>query len=332
MGTLRKTIHIILYSVAIATVVGSLLSIFNNTDSRYLKMLDFPRIQFFITSFTCLILFLSLTKRWQWYDHLLMVSLIGSMIVQGNYLVNYTSLVADAVPAAKEGSFSSDDQISILLVNVKMSNKKSQPLLDLVKNKMPDLLIAMEIDDWWEKQLETIETDYPFTQETTNNAAYGMTLYSKFPLKELKVNYLQNEKVPSFESVVQLKNGKSVRVYSVHPVPPAHFEDLPDNEGQREAEMVKVGNMIEDENLPTIVAGDINDVSWAATDELTGTKDLLYDVRVGRGFYNSYNANNIFMRWPLDHFFVTKEFRLITLERQPGIGSDHYPIYVKLVL
>ncbi len=332
MGKLRKTIHIILYTVALFVVVGSLLSTLSNTDSRYLKMLDFPRIQFFIASFICLILFLLFTKRWQWYDYFLAVGVLGSMLVQGSYLVNYTSLVAEAVPTAKEGTYSPEDQISILLVNVKMSNKRSQPLLDLLETKTPDLLITMEIDDWWDKQLESIESDYPYARETSNSAAYGMTLYSKFPFKKFKVNYLQNEKVPSFESVIQLKNGKSIRVYSVHPVPPAHFKDLPDNEGQQEAEMVKLGNKVEDDKLPTIVAGDINDVSWAATDELTGTKDLLHDVRVGRGFYNSYNANNIFMRWPLDHFFVTKEFRLITLERQPSIGSDHYPIYIKLVL
>lgn len=332
MEMLRKITYNILYTVAVAMAVCSLLSIFNNTDSRYLKMLDFPRIQIFITSLTCLIMFLLLTKTRQWYDHLLVVGLIGSMIVQGSYLINYTSLVSDAVPVAKEGTYLPDDEISILLVNVKMSNKKSQPLLNLVETKTPDLLIAMETDDWWVKQLETIETDYPYTQETTNSATYGMTLYSKFPLKEVKVNYLQNDKVPSFESTVKLENGKSVRVYSVHPVPPAHFEDIPDNKGQRELEMVKLGNMVENDSLPTIVAGDINDVSWAATDELTGTKDLLHDVRVGRGFYNTYNANNIIMRWPLDHFFVTKEFRLIALERQPSIGSDHYPIYVKLVL
>ncbi len=101
MDKLRKTIYIILYTVALAMAVGSLLSIFNNTDSRYLKMLDFPRIQFFITSFTCLILFLLLAKKWQWYDHLLAVSLIGSLIVQGSYLVNYTSFVSEAVPTAK---------------------------------------------------------------------------------------------------------------------------------------------------------------------------------------------------------------------------------------
>ena len=332
MGKLIKTIYIVLYTIAVAMLLCSVLSMFNNTDSRYLKMLDFPRIQFFITSLICLILFLFIIKRRRWYDYLLPVALTGSMIIQGSYLINYTSLVSYAVPAAKEGSFTPDDQISILLINVKMSNMKSQPLLDLVETKMPDLLIAMEIDDRWNKELETIEADYPYTQETTNNAAYGMTFYSKLPLQEVKVNYLQNEKVPSFESVIKLNNGKNIRLYSVHPVPPAHFKDLPDNEGQQEAEMVKLGALIADDKLPTIVAGDINDVSWAATDELTGTEDLLHDVRAGRGFYCSYNAKNFLMRWPLDHFFVTKEFRLVTLERQPSIGSDHFPIYVKLVL
>lgn len=87
-----------------------------------------------------------------------------------------------------------------------------------------------------------------------------------------------------------------------------------------------------DQKLPTVVAGDLNDVVWSYVDELTGTKNILYDVRVGRGFYNSYNAENVFMRWPLDHVFVTKDFRLKQLERLPKIGSDHFPIFVELVL
>ena len=94
----------------------------------------------------------------------------------------------------------------------------------------------------------------------------------------------------------------------------------------------KLGKEIEDRKLPTLIAGDLNDVVWSHVDALTGTQNLLYDVRVGRGFYNSYNAENIFMRWPLDHVFVTKEFRLKKLERLSKIGSDHFPIYVELVL
>ena len=84
--------------------------------------------------------------------------------------------------------------------------------------------------------------------------------------------------------------------------------------------------------FPTIVAGDLNDVVWSHVDELTETEHKLYDVRVGRGFYNSFDAENIILRWPLDHVFVTDEFRLKTLERLPKISSNHFPIFVELVL
>lgn len=166
----------------------------------------------------------------------------------------------------------------------------------------------------------------------TNEVAYGMVIYSKFPLEDLHVNYLQNDNVPSIESVVLLNSGKKIKLFSVHPVPPTHFKKLPDNEGQKEAEMLQIGKMAKDSPLPAIIAGDVNDVVWSKTDKLTGTENFLHDVRVGRGFYSSFNAENFLMRWPLDHIFVTKEFKLKKLQRLPDIGSDHFPIYVELVL
>nr|WP_271425199.1 hypothetical protein [Aequorivita sinensis] len=38
------------------------------------------------------------------------------------------------------------------------------------------------------------------------------------------------------------------------------------------------------------------------------------------------------MRWPLDHVFVTDEFSVQKLEKLSDIGSDHFPIYIELVL
>ncbi|WP_224484711.1 endonuclease/exonuclease/phosphatase family protein [Robertkochia aurantiaca] len=332
MEKLRKTIYYIVATATIILAVCSLLSILRNTESRFLKMLDFSRIQFFIASIISLILFLIVAKRWQWHDYLLVLGLAGGLIINGSYLVNYTTIVSKTVPTASEEDVSPDNQISILLANVKMTNRNAQPFLNLIQLKNPDIIIAMEIDDWWDQQLEQIETDYPYTQETINNVAYGMTLYSKSPLKDVDVNYLNNEKVPSFECTIQLKNGEDILLYSMHPVPPKHSEYFPDNEGQQETAMKTLGKKIKNSNLPIIVAGDFNDVSWGATDELTETNDLLNDVRVGRGFFNSYNAENALMRWPLDHILVTKEFRVVKLERQSDIDSDHFPIYIELVL
>lgn len=93
-----------------------------------------------------------------------------------------------------------------------------------------------------------------------------------------------------------------------------------------------MGTLLKNNKLPIIATGDFNDVSWGATDRLTKTEGILYDVRVGRGFYNSYNTETLLMRWPLDHVLVTDHFELMELERLEDIGSDHFPIIVKLVL
>ncbi|WP_239541185.1 endonuclease/exonuclease/phosphatase family protein [Cryomorpha ignava] len=302
-----------------------------NTESLYLKMLDFPRIQFFIASFICLAILVILIRRWRWYDYMFIGVLLMGMVINGSYLINYTPLVSVEVPSVEEIK-PNDAQLSLLIANVKMSNKSAQLFINLIEIKQPDLILAMEVNEWWDKQLKVLENDYPYSQHTINNVTYGMVIFSKFPIEKVEVDYLQNENVPSFESTIILSGGKYISFHSLHPVPPTHFKNLPDNEGQKEDALKKLGKKIKGRKFPTIVAGDFNDVVWSYVDELTGTESILYDVRVGRGFYNSYNATNILNRWPLDHVFVTDEFRLKTLERLPEMGSDHFPIFVELVL
>ena len=331
MEKFRNTTYIVLYVIAVFLAICSMLSIFRNVEIRYLKMLDFPRIQFFMASLIGLLALLILIRKWEWQNYLLIAALLIGLLVNGSYLINYTFLVPVQVPTAKDVK-PSDRQFSLLLTNVKMSNRKAPPLIDLIASTKPDLVLAMEVDEWWDKELKVLEKEYPFSQHTINDVAYGMVLYSKFPLKKIEVDYLHNENVPSFESTIALDNGKNISFHCVHPVPPTHFENLPDNAGQQENALKKLGREIMGRKFPTIVAGDLNDVVWSHVDELTGTHHILYDVREGRGFYNSYNTENFLMKWPLDHVFVTGEFRLKRLERLPNIGSDHFPIFVELVL
>lgn len=332
MEKLRKVLYITVSIIAVFVAIVSLLSVFRNTESRYLKMLDFPRLQFFILSGISLVVFWLLTKKWEWYDYLLILALAGGMIVNGCYLINYTPLVAEKVPTYSEKGADETNQMGIFIINVKASNKEAQPLIDLAQSKEPDLILAMEVNDWWQQQLQPIADLYPYKLEKINEVEYGMVLYSKLPLKDTQINYLNNDKVPSFELIVELENGEEVCLYTMHPVPPKYFEHIPDNEHQKEQAMVKLGRKVKAKPYPTIVAGDLNDVCWGYTDKLTETKNLLHDVRVGRGFYNSFSASNIFMRWPIDHVFVTKEFSVVALERLPSVASDHFPIYVKLAL
>jgi endonuclease/exonuclease/phosphatase (EEP) superfamily protein YafD len=329
MEKIRKVLIGILYIVAVLVALFSILSIFRNTPSRYLKMLDFPRIQFFIISLVCLIILMVLTKHRKWYNYVMMSLLLLGLLINGNYLYSYTPFSSVTVPNSPL-SIDTNRVISILLVNVKMKNRNSKKLMKEIENKNPDIILAMEVDKWWDKQFSKIEKVYPYHREVINDVAYGMALYSKYSFENITVDNLNNDKIPYIEGLIRVKNNRLVTFHCVHPVPPTHYEDLPDNEGNEEKAMKMLGSRVEKADYPSIVIGDFNDVVWSKVDELTHTDNLLFDVRTGRGFYNSYNADNILMRWPLDHIYVTKEFSLKTIEKLEYMGSDHFPIYVEL--
>ncbi len=48
--------------------------------------------------------------------------------------------------------------------------------------------------------------------------------------------------------------------------------------------------------------------------------------------YNTYNARNPILRWPLDHVFHSDHFKLVRMEKGPAWGSDHFPIFIELSL
>ena len=48
--------------------------------------------------------------------------------------------------------------------------------------------------------------------------------------------------------------------------------------------------------------------------------------------YNTYNAMNPLLRWPLDHVFHSDHFKLVHMETGPAWGSDHFPVFIELSL
>jgi endonuclease/exonuclease/phosphatase (EEP) superfamily protein YafD len=159
---------------------------------------------------------------------------------------------------------------------------------------------------------------------------YGMLLYSRLELLDPQVKYLLREGIPSMHMQVRLRSGAVIRLHGVHPEPPAPTEA--DSSLPRDAELLIVGRDVKEHNTPTIVAGDLNDVAWSYTTGLFQKISSLLDPRKGRGMFNTFHAKIPIMRWSLDHVFHSRHFLLVDLQRLPAFGSDHFPVYVRLLL
>tara|TARA_R100000935_G_scaffold20669_1_gene38920 strand:+ start:2436 stop:3461 length:1026 start_codon:yes stop_codon:yes gene_type:complete len=320
--------------VGLLLIIASLLSLLYNIPKWYLKILDFPRLQQLILGVLVLILFWINNKKWNLASIAFSVGLLASVFIHFSFISSY--LVGDKVVQTINSSEVKEDKVvSILIANVLIKNKDTKAFLELVKDSDPDMVLAMEVDTWWIQNLKPLSETYPYTILNPLDNAYGMALYSKFKIKQHEIQFLNHSKVPSFNTEIILPSNATFKFYGVHPVAPFPSDKYPENIGEKTEEeqaeiaLVKIGKLVSGNKIPTIVAGDFNDVSWSNTSRLFGNNGNLKDVRIGRGLYNTFDAQSMLMRWPLDHFFVSEGIKVIEFKRLQKFGSDHFPLFAK---
>lgn len=219
-------------------------------------------------------------------------------------------------------------QIGLFIGNVYQYNKKAKEYIRMIRSKDPDVVMLVETDKWWASELEPLYKKYPHQLLVPLENTYGMMLFSKLKLHEGKVKYLVEKDIPSVHAKIELPSGDMVRFYGLHPTPPVPNENPRSTE--RDKEILLVGKEAKKSKLPVIVAGDLNDVAWSYTTELFSKISGLLDPRKGRGFFNTFHAKYLFLRFPLDHVFCSNDFTLIDIRKMPNCGSDHFSMYIKL--
>src|SRR5690606_1569869 len=112
-----------------------------------------------------------------------------------------------------------DGQLSILVANVYQHNVEHQLLINLIRERNPDLLLTLETDSIWQEALRPATDAFPERVTTPLSNTYGMHLYSELPLRQTRVRHLLDKEIPSIKTYVQLRNGVWVELHAVHPKP-----------------------------------------------------------------------------------------------------------------
>lgn len=296
-------------------------------DYWVFRVFDYPRLQkLFLNCVALLLVVLFYTGGTSRYA--LCIVLMGNVVYLLWLIWPFTPFSYKQVLKATDKH--EENRLSVMIANIYQDNKNWRGCLKQIAKVDPDVMILLETNAEWDLATRSLEVTYPYFCRVPLENTYGLLMYSKLELSETYVKYLVEPDIPSIHTEINLRNGKRMQFYAVHPTPPTPNENMRSTE--RDKELLLVADMARTSPLPVIVAGDLNDVAWSHTTELFLKMSKLLDPRRGRGFFNSFHAKYFFIRFPLDHAFISPQFKLNAIKRLRNCGSDHFPIYLSVQL
>ena len=321
-------LRILAYVLGTIGVVGTLMP-FLRYDDWWIRGFDYPRQQLAFILFLAAVCWILSNQQNDALNIFVSVMLISATLYQAYRIYPYTTLHGrDAKNAERVDD--TDGHLTLMISNVLQTNTRTDLLISLVEDRQPDILLTLETNKWWEEKIrEGIGGDYPYQVPVPIENLYGMHLWSKIELIDPQVLYRIKDDIPSIETAIELPNGRRVDLYFLHPMPPSPSEAYAST--GRDAELSLVGLEVkENPDRTVIVAGDMNDVAWSHSSRLFQRLSGLLDPRRGRGMFSTFHAEHRLLRWPLDHVFHSTDLAVLDLERLPYIGSDHFPVLIKL--
>lgn len=303
----------------------------------WVRTMDFPRVQFCVLGVLAVAgLWLARTPARRWRHGVLGLALIVALGIHAVRIHPFTPLASKTVPDLPVAMAAEATSVRLLVANVQFDNEDAAPFLAHVREEDPDLILAIETDRAWIRRLHPLEVSHPHGLREPRADGVGIALYSRLPLRHVAVHHLVSRKRPSIEAVVTLPDGSPLRFWGMHPAPPGLEEPDGDRKSsaERDIALMRVARKITraTDGIPTIVAGDFNDAAWSPTTRRFKRVSRMLDPREGRGLFNTYHASWFFLRYPIDHIFLSDAFYIRELRRLHPIGSDHFPMLLEAAL
>ena len=221
------------------------------------------------------------------------------------------------------------DVVSVLIANVHTANRQLDRFLSLVESESPDVVVVMEVDAGWIDDLSSLRNDYPFCRLEPRGGNFGMALYSRRPLKDVRTIDLGGIDTPAIGATVPTDAG-DISLLAIHPLPPVRHE----NARLRNLQLKQAVELLPSAGTPSVVVGDFNATPWSPAFRDLLREGNLRDARTGRGLLPTWPVQfpSWLLRLPIDHAVVSEAIDIHDFRTLGDIGSDHLPLRVDVSL
>jgi len=270
------------------------------------------RVQYLGVTLVLLAL-LALRRRWR-----MCLVLAAAGAVSAVAVAPYLPLGATAV--AREAPV-----IKVLTVNVSFRPFSTRRLLEIIRDADPDVVVTQELTPYAAGELVPLDASFVNSFKMPAEGPYGIAVWSRLPLDYAGPFALSRQ--PAIEARVRAPGG-TFTLLGVHLNAPT----TPRRAAARNNELRALAERSAAVDGPLVVAGDFNLTpyspffgDWLAASGLT-------DTRRHRTPSVSWPALLPIIGIPIDHVAVSSEFTILSHQRLPNFGSDHYGVLVELAL
>jgi endonuclease/exonuclease/phosphatase (EEP) superfamily protein YafD len=281
------------------------------------------RLQYVVAGFVLLVL-LALLRRPLWC-----AALAGSIVFSAWPLAAYPPIpglgATRAAAAATARAAASPAALTIATANLFFRNSQVARLVPILRAASPDLVVLEEFTPAAQAELQELRAAYPYRVEAPDDTPYGIALLSRCALGSARTFPLGTTR--AIEAQVTGPGGRFT-IVGVHLRSPTSRESA----AERNRELTMLAALRAEIRGPLVVIGDFNTTPFSPffTDWLAASK--LRDARRGVSYTATWPSFLPILRIPIDHCFVSHQFRLTALWRLEGFGSDHFPLLVRLEL
>jgi endonuclease/exonuclease/phosphatase (EEP) superfamily protein YafD len=216
------------------------------------------------------------------------------------------------------------DTLGILCVNVYAGNRDGRRVLDVLRQREPDLFFVLEYNEHWRSTLQPLEVCYPHRKVVPSQDNFGIALYSRLPLLSAEVFYLEE----GFAAIeVRVEYGRQAwTCWGVHVVPPVSAAAS----ALRNRQFVELAARLRQRSGPRVLVGDLNCTSWSPYFRDLISESRLRDSRLGRGVQPTWPAEQALLSIPIDHALVSSEVVVCGLAVTRPYGSDHRGVWLQV--